>query len=723
MSTEFARVFESGLKLLQQGQAQDALTRLEQAVDLAVDGQRAEVLAWCAVALDRLGRRADALARAGGAIEADPTHARARIIAGSLLIQLGEHEGAAQQFGRAAILSPHDPDAYVGWAEALSALGRHSQAARKAARAIQARLAIGDRVCEDEPFTALAHYHQAWREAGKLDDGPYLVARSALSVGNALLNLEQPDQAQEWFAAAIESLAAQRWADLLAFAHFRAGTADEQLKRYERATSQYEQAVAIAPEFIAAMIARFALLHRTGRYGDAWDALAGVRPIAGALRGTGYAGVQPAYLHYVGEGLFALGDLEEAEAVYREAINRAPEHPGLRADLVALYVERGENAVADASQWHLRALEACRIVESLLEAPEHAAEARRGLQLGALLVLIGEYERACKHLEALVTDARLPLAHANLGFIRMREANFKAAAKAFQTALALEPDNLVFRTLNAEALHRLDRFDEAESEYRAVLMHAPGNIEAHLGLGELLSTLAERRNDSALWDEAIHHLEEAVDLSYTMRMRAPWRQKGSSRLTPRQLANAHYAAGYARVQSSDARRDTPDLASAVKHFSAALREDCEHFKARRALAKVQERRAFFSARAVPEMLGRFIVVMSALALLIIVQVTFLTGNRTIDAAYSAMTLGLLAFLIAGFYLPQILKFQVAGVVLEKQVVEQPTLPPLQLDTMVVTKTTFVARLPRPADTLPSTGPPPKPDVERGIEALGIRPPE
>jgi hypothetical protein len=67
----------------------------------------------------------------------------------------------------------------------------------------------------------------------------------------------------------------------------------------------------------------------------------------------------------------------------------------------------------------------------------------------------------------------------------------------------------------------------------------------------------------------------------------------------------------------------------------------------------------------------------AVTLLVLVQLNFFVGHvgKQIGAAvYLPLSLGLLLFIIAAFYLPQLLRLKVAGIELEKSSTEAVTQP-------------------------------------------------
>ena len=121
-----------------------------------------------------------------------------------------------------------------------------------------------------------------------------------------------------------------------------------------------------------------------------------------------------------------------------------------------------------------------------------------------------------------------------LGVVLSRQQRQEDAAKAYEDALAIDREFVPLRLKLAESYLGLNRLEEAEELYRAVLEESPSNADAHYGLGRVRSL----RGDSA---SAIEQLSEAVAL------------------VP--------AYGQAHYELSLAYRDSGDSANAQKHLA------------------------------------------------------------------------------------------------------------------------------------------------------------
>jgi tetratricopeptide (TPR) repeat protein len=285
--------------------------------------------------------------------------------------------------------------------------------------------------------------------------------------------------------------------------------------------------------------------------------------------------------------------------------------------------------------------------------------------------------------EALSLKTSMVEALAGLAAIAVRREDYKTAAVHLADAVRQEPDNLTNRTSLGDIYVKLELWDKAEREYRTVLAISNGHIEAHLGLGQVLLELGE--NDDVLFEHARTAFQKAVDLANTMKTRGETRE-GSTELSASQLSEAYYALGRTKVKLYEARmreglfvtgRDRGLLHEALQHFNAAAKMDHTNHKARRAAERVKKEVDPFAPHRVANEWAPRIVAALAVLLLLLVQLNFFVGHvgKTMSATvFLPLSLGLLVFIIAAFYLPQLLRLKVAGIELEKTSTDQITQP-------------------------------------------------
>ena len=164
------------------------------------------------------------------------------------------------------------------------------------------------------------------------------------------------------------------------------------------------------------------------------------------------------------------GRLDRAEALYRKALRRKPDHPQATHLLGVIAFQCGR--VSAALELIGRALPA------LANDPE--AHLNYGNALGAaarLAEAVESYRRAI----ALKPD--FGLAHSNLAGALIEQGVLEEALESGRRAVALAPDFAGALFYYATALLRLGRYAEAEAPLRRVLELSPKLAPAHFNLG------------------------------------------------------------------------------------------------------------------------------------------------------------------------------------------------------------------------------------------------
>ena len=219
------------------------------------------------------------------------------------------------------------------------------------------------------------------------------------------------------------------------------------------------------------------------------------------------------------------GQRDEAEALYRRALQIEPGHPMANHNLGVLAVQRGQmiqglghlKAALDADQaveqyWlsYARALIASHRRHEALVILEQARE--RGFFGPALTALLLQlrggknssatdtYQLAVQHHRAnrLAEAAALyrkvvalepdhSAAYCNLGAISAAQGNFEEAVGILQAAAGARPHDSEIQFNLGNALTAMGRLDEAVAAYDRALTEKPDFAEAHFRLGSLLS--------------------------------------------------------------------------------------------------------------------------------------------------------------------------------------------------------------------------------------------
>ncbi|SPE20562.1 putative TPR repeat protein [Burkholderiales bacterium] len=273
-----------GLCVLQRGDVEQAIERLQGAVRLAPDNFGA--LANLGSALQAAGRYGEALTAIERAAVMNPANADIAYNRGNVLRSLGREEDAVAAYGRALTLRPDHVGALGNRGNALRELGRREEALRDFEAAI---VLI--------PHDARARYNRAV-VLQELKRAPEAVAEYERAL------MLQPDYAE---------------------AHLNLGLGFKELKRSDAALACFDRALELRADFPEARTARGNLLLELERFEDLLENI----DQALALHPTSAEGHS-----FRGDVLRKLGRDAEAIAAYERALS-------LSAGLVKTLINRG----------------------------------------------------------------------------------------------------------------------------------------------------------------------------------------------------------------------------------------------------------------------------------------------------------------------------------------------------------------------------------------------
>jgi hypothetical protein len=199
-----------------------------------------------------------------------------------------------------------------------------------------------------------------------------------------------------------------------------------------------------------------------------------------------------------------------------------------------------------------------------------------------------------------------------------------------------------------------------------VLKCAPGTIDALIGLARVCIELADE-GETEYYQQAEQRLSEALRHGRDA-------STGSTRLQGTSLEEALYQRGFARTKRWEAEGGAPlTLVRALRDF-----RDCKRNpQALTARTKIMAYLLQTTQESFLAWLGPLVMFCAAAAVFVLVQRDFFfDGHGLIDNAltYGTLTFGALAFMIAALYLPNLSKFKVAGIELEKTVANQVSAP-------------------------------------------------
>ncbi|TAK91702.1 MAG: tetratricopeptide repeat protein [Burkholderiaceae bacterium] len=185
------------------------------------------------------------------------------------------------------------------------------------------------------------------------------------------------------------------------------------------------------------------------------------------------------------------GRLPQAEALYRQILERVPDHADALHLLGVLAHQMGDHARAVAT-----------IDQAIRHAPAAAMYCNRGLALQAL----GQMDAAADSFQqALQLQPGNLETHNNLGLTLHAQGKFTAAAQHFRKALAGRPDYAEAHSNLSSTLQALGQAKEAEQYARKAIAFNPRLAEAHSNLGNALQA-------QKLWPAAVAAYQQALTL-------------------------------------------------------------------------------------------------------------------------------------------------------------------------------------------------------------------
>lgn len=200
------------------------------------------------------------------------------------------------------------------------------------------------------------------------------------------------------------------------------------------------------------------------------------------------------------------GEIKEAEALYRNILFLAPQHP------------QAHNALGIALQQTGRADEAADSFRRALEIkPDYTAA--RG-NLGAALLFLGRTGEAIEcYGAAIAAEPANAEHHYNLGTALVGADRLEEAAASFAEAIALQPAHAGARNNLGVALKALGRLAEAEATFRQAVGLMPQDAQMHYNLSQVL---LQRGQFQAGWRE--HEARFAANIAQARHQDLPaWR--------------------------------------------------------------------------------------------------------------------------------------------------------------------------------------------------------
>lgn len=620
-------------------------------------------------ALFGLKRYDEAIEKCEKAIQIEEEYPTAYVCLGNALALSSRkrYDEAIEKYEKAIQIKKDCAEAYVGWGNVLARLQRYDEAIEKYEKATQIKKGYSLAYRNwSLALEKLERYDEALEKLENAASTKEDLAKAYLKWGNALFRFKRYDEAIEKYEKATQIK------ENYAAAYLHWATALVNLKLYDEAIEKCEKTSQIDPYHPYPMHIMANLFAVRGMYEEAWERWESALYVyRRAHKKQTDLSLTADFCQNYGNVLRAgFERLEEAENIYKEGLKLDPTLTGILAGLVELYLVKAKKDPVCRARHYWNARESCsKAAKQLTDQLQKSEDPDTRFQLGQLFLSIGRYHDAEIHLlKAIEQDKERSEIYNSLGVVHNHKGDFQEAARYFREARLMEPDDLTAWTNLAETYLRLNLKDKAEVAYKGILRIAPGNVEAHIGLGEVY--LAMESDDEEIYDRAIRCFSKALEMADSTR--------GSKKLERKDRAVVIYSRAFARVMFYEKApinmTDERQLRVAWNDFKDCFELDPECYKAERARDRLAKQFSYSSLRWFGNKVAPWMVSVLSVAIFILSQWKFyLAATDKLGAAYyTLLTFGSLIFMVAGPYLPQILKIKVGGIELEKKPSEQIT---------------------------------------------------
>ena len=282
-----------------------------------------------------------------------------------------------------------------------------------------------------------------------------------------------------------------RWAYLLGFARQTEGM-------FEEANLSYEEALALRPQYLAAMVRSGMVLLERNKLDEASRRFKSALDISTTCAAARYG---------LGKVALAWDDPDEAVKQFEAALELQPSASAINYPLSQAYRQMGKMEIA---RQHLKAVgrtevsvpdpELARLRGLATGAAVHFVRGKRALAQGNMEEALKEFRRAAE-----ADPESAPIRRA-LGLALKTNGEVTAAVTEYEKALELEPANPLNHQDLALALVEARDLGVAAKHFRRALELDPSFGDANVGLGVVLSRQGE-------YEPAIENLERALQIN------------------------------------------------------------------------------------------------------------------------------------------------------------------------------------------------------------------
>jgi tetratricopeptide (TPR) repeat protein len=237
------------------------------------------------------------------------------------------------------------------------------------------------------------------------------------------------------------------------------------------------------------------------------------------------------------------GRLRQAEAIYQQILDNAPDHP-VALQLLGIVTYQAGNS-QDAIEL---------ITKALTIKPDYA---EANYNLGNILKELGRLDEAVARYEkALAIQPNYAEAHTNLGATLQLLGSYGDAAACCRKALAIRPDNVEAHNNLAAALYKLGQLDDAVASYRNAIALKPDYVQAHANLAELFEKSNQTEDLRAAVADAKRHCPDDLRIA----LREAWLLK----------RDGDYAKARAVLENAGGQEIDPHFLAARAHLLGDL---------------------------------------------------------------------------------------------------------------------------------------------------------
>lgn len=622
----FSDLFDSGVDYLKNKDYSAALDKFTQAIDDR-NPRLNKVFNLIGTAYFEQGRYEEAITNHKKSIEVKEDNAKAHYNLGVDYFHVADYDSAIRSFNRAIEIAPKDVDSY-------NFLGSTYYYKRDYVEAIK-----------------------FYEKVTQIDPKPFHAFRNW---GLALRELHQAEEAVLKFKKAISIK------DDFMLAYFDLGYSLEILGYYDESLENYKKVIESSDTPVQKAFAQHNIGNIYWKIGDVPLCRAEYQKacvLYQQLIDEGSQNVE-CYIYYGSILKDVFGDLERSEQVFTLALEIDPNNVKILIGLGNLY-EAKDNDWMSLTKFRQAATILSRITATDEEVVSNLAYTK------AKLLDYAEAEALLLQQKKKKDSGSINL---HLAFLYGEQDQHEKVFEHLKKAFRYEPCNINLRYRLAEVSLKLKRLEAAEQELKKIELVSPHHVSNLVSLANLYLMLAES-DDEDHYQTAERYLTKAINLisrDYTIGY-----VKNSD------LSNIYYKRGFARIKIQSSKNDGRFLLlKASNDFKKSVKLDPLNNASHRALAKLRSIRPLLKKNFI-EKIGQVLIIMMSLFVFVFTQVLFGIRKQywlyddyylelpTLEPHhYGLFTFGSLILLIAGLYLPQIIKLKVAGIELEKNSIEQ-----------------------------------------------------